>query len=55
MRLPKSWSNGSAEDKTSRGKAVSMSWWRPSDISGEDTYESGLAATKRVLDTLANP
>ena len=52
MKIPKFWSKATAEGMTERGRLLSPSCWRCSDISPEDAHESALAAAKRILDAL---
>jgi hypothetical protein len=49
MRIPTFWSSATAEGASSRGKPVSFTCWRSSDISEADAHESAVAAAKRIL------
>lgn len=50
MKIPNFWSKATAQGTNARGKVVSFSCWRPSDISEADAHESAIAAAKRILD-----
>jgi hypothetical protein len=52
MRIPLHWSKATAEGSDRKGRPVSFSCWRSSDVGPEDAQQSALAAATRALQRL---
>ncbi len=49
MKIPRYWSQATAEDNDRDGRKVSISCWRSSDASQDEAHESALAAAQQAL------